>query len=88
MICKVADRGRVIHYNVVGFRCPVLLCQTRYCANSTSPVSWRRAVDCMACLVRFASLAWCGHGPGEVVHVDPRFDGEVRRQCGRCSGAT
>lgn len=88
MIHKVMDRSRIIHYNVLGFICLVTLCETKGRARSgLSPTSWRRAVDCMACLVRISPLEWCGHGSGEVVRVDPYFDGMVRRQCHRCSGS-
>lgn len=85
MIYKIADRNRVVHYNVIGCDCLVLLCDINRCARSVSPVSWRRMVDCMACLVRAASLPWCGHGPGQAIHVNPQFDEMVRRLCYRCS---
>ena len=86
MIYKVTDRNRVVHYNVIGFVCLVTLCATRGPVRfNLSPVSWRRTVDCMACLVRFASLTWCGHGSGEAIHVDPEYDGQARRRCYRCS---
>lgn len=88
MICKVMDRNRIVHYKVIGFSRPVLLCMFESWARLTSPVHRKRAVDCMACLVRFASLAWCGHGSGEVVRIDPQFYGRARRQCGRCAGTT
>lgn len=85
MIYKVIDRNRIIHYNVLGFRCPVTLCRIEYVARSVLSVSWKRSVDCMTCLVRAASLPWCGHGSGQIVRVDPQYDGYVRRQCHRCS---
>lgn len=89
MIYKVTDRNRIVHYNVIGFSCPVTLCEIRGpVLFNMSPASWRRPVDCMACLVRAASLAWCGHGSGEAVHVDPEYDGHARRRCYRCSGIT
>lgn len=87
MIYKVTDRNRVTHYNVIGFACPVTLCETTNRVRpDLRPASWRRTVDCMACLVRFAPLTWCGHGSGEAIHADPEYDGRARRRCYRCSG--
>ncbi len=85
MIHKVMDRGRVVHYNVIGYLRLVALCEIRYpWLSFVLPASWRRTVDCMTCLVRAASLAWCGHGSGEVVRIDSQYG--VSRQCHRCAG--
>lgn len=95
MIYKVADRSGVVHFNVIGFTRLVILCERvslRATISDTRrgfdllPTSWRRLVDCMACLVRVAPLPWCGHGSGEAIYVCPTYDSLVRRQCYRCSG--
>lgn len=87
MIYKVMDRARVVHFNVIGFDGPVILCEFRIrpVRFDLQPASWKRTVDCMTCLVSVSPLVWCGHGSGEAIHVHSEYNGLARRRCYRCS---
>lgn len=85
MICKVLDDNGITHHAIVGWKGNRHACDIDDWRGR--PASWRRPVDCMACVAVVMSLPYCPHSEGNVIRVifDPRY-WFLARCCARCVG--
>lgn len=88
MICKVVDGDGVTHYRIVGWSGNWHACDPDDCRGR--PASWRRPVDCMACVAMVTRLPDCPHSAGNVVRVVSHAQDYwfLVRCCTRCTDET